>query len=377
MSDPTPVLALLRSERAMLAPVATAAGFLWLGPRWLGVLNERGFDSLLFVWLFAMIVTGAVAIVRHADCLAELLGEPFGTLILTLSVASIEILTIGVMMTTGHPNPTLARDTLFAVVMIVLNGLVGLSLLLGGLRHREQEYNLRGVISYLSVIVSLVVFGLMVPNFTSSTAGATFSRGQEGFLIVMCLGLYGVFLLIQTTRHRAYFTEVAPAVETPAARADHPHPVALRSRGHHALLLVTYLGLVTFLAEKLAVLLDHQLETLHAPAALGGLLVAILVLAPEGLSGIRAALANRMQRAVNILMGSVLATLSLTIPAVVSIGLVQGNEVILGLDRLESIMLMLTLLVSILTFVSGRTNILQGAVHLVLFLAYLMLIVWH
>ncbi|MEO7851303.1 MAG: ionic transporter y4hA [Rubrivivax sp.] len=370
------IAALLRRERAMLAPIATACVFLWLGPRWLGVLELHLLDRLLFVWLFVMIVTGAVAIVRHADGLAELLGEPYGTLILTLSVASIEILTIGIMMTTGHPNPTLARDTLFSVVMIVLNGLIGLSLLLGGLRHREQEYNLRGVISYLSVIVSLVVFGLMVPNFTHSTAGPTFSRGQEGFLIVMCLGLYGVFLLIQTTRHRAFFTEVVQG-ETPAAPGASHEQVGIRSRSHHATLLLVYLGLVTYLAEKLAVLLDHQLETLHAPAAMGGLLVAVLVLAPEGLSGIRAALANRMQRAVNILLGSVLATLSLTIPAVVTIGLLQGSDVILGLDPMESIMLMLTLLVSILTFVSGRTNILQGAVHLMLFLAYLMLIVWH
>lgn len=377
MKAPLAIATLLRCERAMLAPIATACIFLGLGPRWLGVLELHLLDRLLFVWLFVMIVTGAVAIVRHADSLAELLGEPYGTLILTLSVASIEILTIGIMMTTGNPNPTLARDTLFSVVMIVLNGLIGLSLLLGGLRHREQEYNLRGVIAYLSVIVSLVVFGLMVPNFTRSTAGPTFSRGQEGFLIIMCLGLYGVFLLIQTTRHRAFFTEVGQAGETPAAPVPRHAKQDSRSRAHHATLLLVYLGLVTYLAEKLALLLDHQLEILHAPAAVGGLLVAVLVLAPEGLGGIRAALANRMQRAVNILMGSVLATLSLTIPAVVTISLLQGSDIILGLDPVESIMLMLTLLVSILTFVSGRTNILQGAVHLMLFLAYLMLIVWH
>lgn len=369
--------AFLRQERALLAPLATVAIFLWLGPRWLSVLNQQLRGTLLFVWLFVMIVTGAVAIVRHADCLAALLGEPFGTLILTLSVASIEILTLGVMMTTGHPNPTLARDTMFSVVMIVLNGLVGMALLLGGLRHREQEYNLRGVIAYLSVIVSLVVFGLIVPNFTDSTAGPTFSRGQESFLIVMCLGLYGVLLPVQTSRHRTFFTEVGHGRETPSAVDGHHEQLDIRNRGHHAALLLTYFGLVTYLAEKIAVLLDHRLETLRAPAALGGLIVAALVLAPEGLGGIRAALASRMQRAINILMGSVLATLSLTIPAVVIIGLLQGSEVILGLDRVASIMLMLTLVVSMLTFASGRTNILQGAVHLMLFLAYLMLIVWH
>lgn len=377
MKIPPVAAALLRNERTLIAPVATSAVFVWLGPRWLAVLDQHLLATLLFVWLFVVIVSGAMAIVRHADCLAALLGEPFGTLILTLSVASIEILTIGIMMTTGHPNPTLARDTMFSVVMIVLNGLIGISLLLGGLRHREQEYNLRGVIAYLSVIISLVVFGLMVPNFTDSTDGPTFSRGQEGFLIVMCLGLYGVFLMIQTTRHRAFFVEVVSAGDTAQPQYAHGTELKLRGRGYHVAMLLVYLGLVTWLTEKLAVLLDHRLETLHAPAALGGLLVAVLVLSPEGLGGVRAAVANRMQRAVNILMGSVLATLSLTIPAVVIIGLAQGSEVVLGLDRVESIMLMLTLLVSILTFVSGRTNILQGAVHLMLFLAYLMLIAWH
>lgn len=368
--------ALARRERAMLAPFITAAVFLWLGPRWLAVLGDRTLDWLLFVWLFVMIVTGAVAIVRHADCLAALLGEPLGTLILTLSVASIEILTIAIMMTTGNPNPTLARDTMFSVVMIVLNGLIGLALLLGGLRHHEQEYNLRGVIAYLSVIVSLVVFGLMVPNFTHNAAGQTFSRGQEGFLIAMCLGLYGVFLLIQTTRHRTFFTEVAPLDDAAASGQPHGSALLVHSRGYHAALLLLYLGLVTWLTEKFAVLLDHGLEVRHAPAAAGGLLVAILVLSPEGLGGIRAALDNRMQRAVNVLMGSVLATLALTIPAVVTVGLLHGSEVVLGLDGVESIMLLLTLLVSTLTFVSGRTNILQGAVHLMLFLSYLMLVLW-
>ena len=138
--------------------------------------------------------------VRHADDLAALLGEPYGTMILTLSVASIEIIT-----TTGDPNVTLARDTMFSVVMIVLNGLVGLALLLGGMRYKEQEYNLRGVNAYLSVIVALSAFGLLVPNLTISTPEGTFSRGQEAFLIVMCIGLYAVFLVIQTTRHRAFF----------------------------------------------------------------------------------------------------------------------------------------------------------------------------
>ena len=365
-----------RREAAFLVLAVTAAGFTVLGSGGLAGAAGTWLGAAMFAWLFVVISAGAMAVVRHADCLAALLGEPYGTMILTLSVASIEIMTIGIVMTTGDPNPTLARDTMFSVVMIVLNGLVGAALLLGGLRYHEQEYNLKGVNAYLSVIVALSVFGMIVPNFTISTPGPTFSRGQEAFLIVMCIGLYAVFLAIQTTRHRAFFLDrIEEASPAGAPGEAHDHSPGVRSTPHHTLLLLVYLGLVILLAEKLAVLLDHGIETLGAPTALGALAVAILVLAPEGLAGIQAARANRMQRSVNILLGSVLATLALTIPAVMIIGLAQGYTVVLGLEPVEEAMLLLTLLVSMLTFASGRTNILQGAVHLMLFLSYLMLLV--
>ena len=319
-----------------------------------------------------------MAVVRHADGLAEMLGEPYGTLILTLSVAAIEIMTLGIVMTTGDPNPALARDTMFSVVMLVLNGLIGVSLILGALRYKEQDYNLRGANAYLSVIVSLAVFGLVVPNFTFTTPGPTFSGVQEGFLIVMCVGLYAVFLAIQTTRHRSYFVDVLDEL-TGDAVADAESPPAHKPGAlqRHVAFLVVYLGLVIYLVEKLAVLLDHGLDELGAPPAFGALVVAALVLAPEGLGGIQAALANKMQRAVNILLGSALATLALTIPAVVIIGLAHHTNVVLGLDPVEQAMLLLTLFVSTITYTSGRTNVLQGAVHLMLLMAYLMLIIWH
>lgn len=365
---------LYRLEAALGVIVATALLFAALGQGTLVSEAESWIGAVMFAWLFLVIVAGSASVVRHADCLALLLGEPYGTLILTLSVASIEIMTIGIVMTTGDPNPTLARDTMFSVVMIVLNGLVGAALLLGGLRYREQEYNLQGVNAYLSVIVALAVFGLLVPNLTGTSPGPTFSRGQEGFLIAMCLGLYTVFLAIQTTRHRAFFMQPAPGGPARSEENSHHADAGLRPVPVHVAFLALYLGLVIYLAEKLAVLLDHGIDVLGAPPALGALAVAILVLAPEGLSGIRAALANSMQRAANILLGSVLATLALTIPAVVIIGMLQGTNVVLGLDRIEEAMLLLTLFVSLLTFASGRTNVLQGAVHLMLFAAYLMLI---
>lgn len=372
---PVTFRALLRGESALVPLGASAALFLVVGQRWLAILPEVVISSLAFAWLFGMIIVGSMSVVRHAENLAETLGEPYGTLILTLSVSAIEIVTLAIVMTTGAENPALARDTMFSVVMLCLNGLIGASLILGALKYKEQDYNLRGANAYLSVIVSLAVFGLVVPNFTFTTPGPTFSGPQEGFLVVMCIGLYTVFLAIQTTRHRAFFVEHGEKIDD-----DDVVPAPARDWAVvrlHVAFLVVYLALSLYLVEKLAVLLDHGLDELGAPPAFGALIVAALVLAPEGLSGIQAALANRMQRAVNILLGSALATLALTIPAVVMIGFYHHTTVVLGLDAIEQAMLLLTLFVSSITYTSGRTNVLQGAVHIMLLLAYLMLIIWH
>lgn len=326
----------------------------------------------VFLWLFAAIVMGALTVVSHADELAGILGEPYGTLILTLSVGSIEIMTIGAVMLAGDANPTLARDTMFSVVMIVMNGLIGLALLLGGLRYREQEYNFPGVSAYLGLIVALGTLGMILPNYTTTTLGPTLSKGQQLFLIVMCLSLYVVFLIIQTTRHRSYFAEVLPAPE-PSQK--------LRFGGgkrkvvaHHATMMIFLLGTTILLAEKFAITLNTGLETFGLPPALGALLVAVLVLVPEGVAAIKAALSNHVQRSMNLLLGSVLATLAMTIPAVIIIAMVGHTTLELGLTPEGQVMLALTLIMSMLTFGSGRTNVLQGTVHLGLFLAYLLLI---
>lgn len=326
----------------------------------------------VFAWLFAAVVTGALTVVANADELAVLLGEPYGTLILTLSVGSIEIMTIGAVMLTGDANPTLARDTMFSVVMIVMNGLMGLALILGGLRYHEQEYNFPGVNAYLSLIVVLSTLGMILPNYTTTTLGHTLSRGQQLFLIAMCLGLYGVFLIIQTTRHRSYFAEVLPV---PEAFRPLPHRGGRRAMVvRHTALMIVFLGATILLAEKLAVTLNAGLETFGLPPALGALAVAVLVLVPEGVGAIDAALANHVQRSMNILLGSVLATLAMTIPAVIIIAMAGRTTLELGLSPDGQVMLVLTLLMSMLTFGSGRTNVLQGTVHLGLFFAYLLLI---
>jgi Ca2+:H+ antiporter len=360
----------IRAEFPLLIGLGTAAVFLVVGSR----LNEVTTHALpllgVFFWLFAVILWSAVCVVRHADCLAIKLGEPYGTLILTLSAISIEVVMISTAMLHGANNPTLGRDAIFAVIMIALNGLVGLSLVLGGLRYREQHYNIQGVNAYLNVIMALAVLGLVLPNFTTSTSGPTFSTEQEIFFAAMSLLLYAVFLLIQTLRHRGYFLDV-----TETATRHSPHHLArIRSTGFHALMLLSYLATVIFLAEKFAVPLDNSIEEFHMPQAFGGAVIAALVLSPEGLGGITASLHNQLQRSINILFGSVLATIGLTIPAVLMIGLLTKRPVALGLQGGNLPLLLLTLAVSVVTFTSRKTNVLQGCIHLLLFAVFVLLI---
>ena len=371
----------LRAERALLLGALTTALFYTFPDALTSGLAPDLKTIALFVWLFATMLWCAFGVVRHADCLAEILGEPAGTLILTFSVIGIEVALISSIMLHGANEPTLARDTMFAVLMIILNGMVGLALLLGGLRHREQHYNLQGAKAFLAVLLPLSVLTLVLPVFTTSSALPEFTPAQAVFFAALTVALYGVFLVIQTVRHKSQFMQ--PGVRGQAAPPDPlAHDETAHEQGHHEILSVSYHGILLFLtilpvvllSKKLATFVDYGTETMQAPAALGGLIVAILVLAPEGLGALHAALANRLQRSVNILLGSALATISLTAPAVLMIGVVIDRAVELGLAPVEMILLLLTLAVATLTFTGGRTNVLQGAIHLTLFAAYIVLI---
>src|ERR1700761_8009930 len=361
----------LRREWLLLVAYVTTALFLVFGKSWLADLSNPFWFTLMLVWLFAVILGAAFSVVHHAESLAIRLGEPLGTLVLTLAVIEIEVMMISAVMLTGEGKPALARDAMFGVVMIVLNGMIGLALLLGGLRHREQEYNLQGANSFLSLIVSLTVLGLVLPNFTEASPGPTLSAFQSAFMVVMSIAIYVLFLIIQNWRHREYFVRPVGGQAIAPAEVGHAEPNSLT---YHGTLLGMYLLPIVFLAEEIALPIDHGIEVLHAPVALGGFLVAALILSPESLSATRAALANDLQRSINILLGSVLASIGLTIPAVLTIGLVTGKTVVLGLDPANSVLLVLSLAVCGLTFTSNRTNVLMGAVHLLLFLAYLMLL---
>ncbi|MBD8889968.1 calcium:proton antiporter [Roseibium litorale] len=324
---------------------------------------------LVLAFLFAVMVWCSFSVVRHAGGLATLLGEPYGTLILTLAVTGIEVALISAVMLSGDAKPTLARETMFSVVMIVLTGLVGLCLLLGGLRQKAQEYNLQGANAFLSVLIPLAVLALVLPRVTPSAPGGELSTLQTIFDIVMSVVLYGVFLIILTKTHSDLFRQpgAAPGEE------EH-HGGAVRSVGFHVAGLFGALLPIILLAETLAEYADHGIHEIGAPVALGGFLVAVLILMPEGVSAIKAARENKLQRSINICLGAALATIGLTVPAVLAIGWLTNKTVELGLDVEDIVLLILTLFLSSVTFGSRQTNYLQGAVHLALFGAYVMMI---
>ncbi len=364
-----PLRHIFRDEWFLGISLATCAVFALAGEHIFDRLDNPFWFAFIFIWLFGVVAGSALCVARHADHLAELLGEPYGTLIMTLCVTAIEVLSISAVMLHGENNPTLVRDTLFAIVMIILGGMVGTSLLAGGIRHREQQYNLQGANAYLSVIIPLALFTLSLPNVTITTPGPTLSTAQQAFLVVVSIGLYAAFLAIQTGRHRGYFTLQEDGDGHRKISAHAPRPL-----GWHAGLLVAYIAPVVFLAEQLANPIDYLIETLRLPTAVGGVIIAMLVATPEAIGAVRAAMANKVQRSVNIFLGSVLSTIGLTVPIMLAISFFTDHDVHLGLESANNLLLAVTLAVSVVTFASGRTNVLQGAVHVVLFAAYVMLI---
>jgi len=357
---------LIKREWMLLASYTTTAAFLIKSNDWLGTNPGLAFGWILFLWLFTVMLAASFAVVRHADHLAETLREPLGTIILTLAVTSIEVMMISALMLNGN-NPALARDTMFSVVMVVLGGLLGVALLTGGLKFGEQNFNLKGANSFLGLILPLSVISMVLPNFTRTGGTGVFSTLHAVSLVILSLMIYGIFLAVQTIRHREFFNESGAQV------VDEEGHFSRRSVLSESILLVLHLAPVVILSKQLAHLLDYRIHKGGLPLELVGLVVAILILAPEGLAAIKAAANNQMQRSVNILLGSVLATIGLTVPAALTIGLVLGKPVLLGLSPPYMTLLAVTLGSCFLTFGQGQTNILQGFVQLLLFAAYVVL----
>ena len=324
--------------------------------------------GLVFAVLLLVILFGTVfAAVHHAEVIAQRIGEPYGTLLLTLAVTVIEVALIATIMLGEKPVPTLARDTVFAVVMIVCNGLVGICILIGGLRFREQDVQVTGSSLYLSVLFVLATITLIMPNYTLTTPGPVYSAAQLGFVSVVTLVLYGVFLYTQTIRHRDYFI-------SDAGDADGGAHMSGRMLAVSMLLLLVSLLAVVLLAKKFSLVVDAGTAMIGAPPAFAGVLVAFLILLPESVAAISAARKNDLQKSINLALGSSLATIGLTIPAVAVAAYALDKQLVLGLNAQAMALLLLTFFLSMLTFGTGRTNILFGLVHLVVFAVFVFLV---
>jgi Ca2+:H+ antiporter len=330
----------------------------------LGIGFTPSVSGILFSVVLLAILFGTVfAAVHHAEVIAHKIGEPYGTLLLTLSVIIIEVAVIATIMIGDKSAPTLARDTVFAVVMIVCNGMVGLCILAGGLRYSEQEFQVSGAKIYLSVLIVLSTMTLILPNYTLTTPGPLFSALQLAFVSIITMILYGLFLYTQTVLHRDYFIND----DEDDDGAPPTYPIT-----KNAILLVVALISVVALAKSFSVVVDAGGAAIGAPAAFTGIVVALLVLMPEGVAAFSAARHNKLQKSINLSLGSALATISLTIPAVALVATLLGQPLVLGLPPSETTLLIMTFAISMLTFATGVTNILFGMVHMLVFAVFLL-----
>jgi Ca2+:H+ antiporter len=343
---------------------AAPAGALALGIVGEVVLHGKVPGAFLLVSL-PFLLAAVFAAVHHAETVAHRLGQPYGSILLALAVTVIEVsLIVSLLLSAPAGESAVARDTVFAAIMIVLNGIVGLCLLLGGARYHRQTVQPHSATSALGVLATLSVLALVLPNFTKAVPGPVYAPSQLLFVAAVSLALYGFFLHAQTVRHRDDF-------EDPADAGFEHAPVSAREfRLALGLLPVALLGVV-LLAEMLAVPVERAIAGAGLPEALVGVAIAVIVLMPEGVASIRAARANRLQTSINLALGSALASLCLTIPTVALISLAQGRPLILGLDAEHIVLLLLSLLMATLSLATGRTTSLQGGIHLVIFGAFL------
>jgi Ca2+:H+ antiporter len=314
----------------------------------------------------AVLIAAVFAAVYHAEVVAHRTGEPFGTLVLAVAVTVIEVaLIVAVMISAPAEKAGLARDTVFAAVMITCNGIVGLCLLWGGARHHEQGFQIYGASAALAVLAALTVLTLVLPNVATSAPGPIFNTPQLVFAGVVSIVLYAAFVFIQTVRHRDYFLLVDGQEEA------HAPPPSGRTAAISAVLLLVALVAVVGLAKAITPIVEIGVDRLEVPKAVVGIIIAGLVLLPEGLAAVRAARANRLQTSLNLALGSALASIGLTIPVVATVSILLRQPLELGLNLKDQELLALTLLVGVITLGTGRTTVLQGIVHLVIFAVFL------
>ncbi|MEY2660669.1 MAG: hypothetical protein RLZZ123_1841 [Pseudomonadota bacterium] len=350
------------------AAALTALWAIWAPLSWVGLVAS------------ALALTAAVlASVHHAEVIAHRVGEPYGTLVLALAVTIIEVaLIVSIMWADGadgadsaalNPTATLPRDTIYAAIMIICNGVVGLCILLGGMRHREQTFRIEGAHSGLAALATLAGLVLVLPNYTTSSPEGTYTHAQLIFAALSSLTLWSVYVFIQTVRHRDYFLPT----QAPHDETVHAAPPTLGRTVWSFVWLLISLVTVVALAKRLSPSLEAGLRAVDAPVQMVGILIALLVLLPETLAALRAAHADRLQTSMNLALGSALASIGLTIPSVVALSVWLGFPLTLGLEAKDIAMLALTFGASTITLASGRTHVMHGAIHLCLFAAFLFL----
>ena len=327
------------------------------------------FGNLLgFGILFVVIIYSAMSVAHHAEMLAEKFGEPYGTLILTISAVIVEIVIIVIMMTHAH-NPELARDTIYSAVMLDINGLLGIAAIIGGIKYGEQPYNVDSSNSYLSMLLVAIGIAMVLPEFIDPVYHIRFMM----FNVVVFVFLYIIFTRIQLTSHK-YFFEYQSAEEKACEEGEvcEAHPEI--NAWYHAINLVVSIVVIGVLAEILSVFMGNTLEVYGLPLAIGAVGVAVISAAPELITAVRAAVDNRMQTVINIALGASLATVLLTIPAVIVVSYFMGMELNLSLTPIQTMMIALTLLVSMVNFNDGETNVLEGFLHFILFVVFAFLV---
>jgi Ca2+:H+ antiporter len=352
-----------------MAPGKTNPHWTWIVPvaGLVAIGIALGMPGAFAASLAGVALIGAViAAVHHAEVVAHRVGEPFGTLVLAVAVTVIEVaLIVSVMLTSVGGKEAIARDTVFAAIMICCNGIVGICLLVGGMRHHEQGFLVQGASSALAVLCALAVLSMVLPSYATSLPGPELTGSQLIFAGIVSLVLYLTFVFIQTIRHRDYFLA---AEDDQDGHANPPtNQIALASFG----LLVVALVAVVGLAKVLSPVVEHAVQALGAPEAVVGIVIATLVLMPEGTAALRNARADRLQNSLNLALGSALASIGLTIPTVAAVSLLMDRPILLGLEPKEIVLLALTLIVGVITLGTGRTTLLQGVVHLAIFAAFL------
>lgn len=355
-----------------------------IGPAWTWALPAIALVLMLLVGVGALrsdsypaliaaipLLGGAIfASVHHAEVLAIKVGEPMGSIILAVAVTVIEVAMIASIMLSGaEGGETVARDTVFSAVMIVLNGVIGLCIVLGGRRFHEQRFKLNAASSALAVLGTLAVLTLVLPNFTVSGGERQYSMIHMVIIAIATLALYGVFLFVQTVRHREDFLDR----DADAASAEPAQHSPSGSTLVSALMLPIGLLAVVLLAKLLSYPLDAAIAAAGLPQAFVGVVIAAVVLTPEAIASTRAAMQNRLQSSVNLALGSALASIGLTIPVIIALCMITGQPLVMGVPREQMVLLVLTLFVGTITLGTGRTTVLQGAVHLTLFAVFLML----